>query len=98
MSSNVKHAIPCNKVEEVGKELEATHGPQNVPHCYAGHFFLIKQDNKSQMIIDVQHVVKQIIMDIKTGNRTSNDDTQLIAFFKGVVHKMSITVIIEDIE
>ena len=98
MSSNVKQAIPCNKVEEVGKELEAKYGPRDVPHCYAGHFFLIKQNDKSQMIVDVQHVVKQIIMDIKTGNRTSNDDKQLIAFFKGVVHKMNITVIITDIE
>ena len=98
MSSHVKYAIPHDKVEEVGKELEAKHGPGDVPHCYAGHFFLIKQNDKSQMIVDVQHVVKQIIMDIKTGNRTSNDDTQLIAFFKNIIHKMNITVIITDIE
>jgi len=95
MSSNVTHAIPCDKVEAVGKQLEAKYGPQDVLHCYAGYFFLIKKDNKSQMIVDVQHVVKQIAMDIKTGNKTSNGDEQLIAFFKGVVHKMPITVRIE---
>ena len=98
MSSNVTHAIPRDKVEEVGKQLEAKYGPRDVPHCYAGYFFLIKQDNKTQMIADVQHTVKQIVMDIKTGNKTSNGDEQLIAFFKGVVHKMPITVTIKDIE
>jgi hypothetical protein len=98
MSSSVTHALPCNTVEEVGKKLEALYGPRDVPHCYEGHFFLIKQDNKTQMIADVQHTVKQIVMDIKTGNKTSNGDKQLIAFFKGVVHKMAITVTIEDIE
>ena len=98
MSSNVEPAIPCNKVEEVAKQLEARYGPRYVPHCYAGNFFLIEQNDKSQMIVDVQHTVKQIVMDIKTGNKTSNGDKQLIAFFKGVVHKMNINVIITDIE
>lgn len=95
MSSNVTHAIPRDKVEEVGKQLEAKYGPRDVPHCYAGHFFLIKQNDKSRMIVDVQHVVTKIVMDIKTGNKTSNGDEQLISFFKGVVHKMPITVRIE---
>jgi len=92
MNSNVTHAIPRDKVEKVGKQLEAEYGPQVVLHCYAGYFFLIEKDNKSQMIVDVQHVVEQIAMDIKTGNKTSNGDEQLISFFKGVVHKMPITV------
>jgi frataxin-like iron-binding protein CyaY len=69
MSASVTHALPCNKVEEVGKKLEALYGPQDVPHCYEGHFFLIKQNNKSQMIVDVQYAVKQIVMDIKTGKK-----------------------------
>jgi hypothetical protein len=98
MSSNVTHAIPRDKVEEVGKQLEAKYGPRDVPHCYAGHFFLIKQNDKSQMIVDVQYAVKQIVMDIKTGKKTSNGDKQLIAFFKNIIHKMNITVIITDIE
>lgn len=96
--SSVTHAIQCDKVEEVGKQLEARYGPRYVPHCYEGHFFLIEQDNKTQMIVDVQYAVKQIVMDIKTGNKTSNGDKQLIAFFKNIIHKMNITVIITDIE
>lgn len=98
MSSSVTCALPCDKVEEVGKKLEALYGPRKVPHCYEGHFFLIEQDNKTQMIVDVQYAVKQIVMDIKTGNKTSNGDKQLIAFFKNIIHKMNITVIITDIE
>ena len=98
MSSRVTFALPCDKVEEVGKQLEARYGPRKVPHCYEGHFFLIEQDNKTQMIVDVQYAVKQIVMDIKTGNKTSNGDKQLIAFFKNIIHKMNITVIITDIE
>ena len=50
------------------------------------------------MIVDVQHTVAQIVMDIKTGNRTSNGDKQLIAFFKNNIHKMNIKAKIEDIE
>lgn len=98
MSSSITYALPCDKVEGVGKTLEAQYGPQDVPHCYEGHFFLIKQDNKTQMIVDVQYAVKQIVMDIKTGKKTSNGDKQLIAFFKNIIHKMNITVIITDIE
>ena len=98
MSSSVTYAIPCNKVKEVGKTLEAQYGPQDVPHCYEGHFFLIKKNDKTQMIDDVQYEVAQIVMDIKTGNRTSNGDKQLIAFFKNNVHKMNINVIITDIK
>ena len=98
MSSNVEPAIPCNKVEEVGKQLEAQYGPEDVPHCYEGHFFLIKKNDKTQMIVDVQYEVAQIVMDIKTGKKTSNGDKQLIAFFKNIIHKMNINVIITDIE
>lgn len=98
MSSSVTHAIPCNKVKKVGKTLEAQYGPQEVPHCYEGHFFLIKKNDKTQMIADIQYKVAQIVMDIKTGNRTSNGDKQLIAFFKNIIHKMDINVKITDIE
>jgi hypothetical protein len=98
MNSSVTHTIPCNKVKEVGKTLDAQYGPQDVLHCYEGHFFLIKKNDKTQMIVDVQYEVAQIVMDIKTGKKTSNSDKQLIAFFKNNVHKMNINVIITDIK